>query len=203
MRRGRSLDVDFEGGGRGVEAHLYPWCKRVVSVVTFIQPYPPVPYTPRSVAQIQTCPIFPFLSLSSSVLPCFGHALVNRCKCSNVIIFWSATPKTCHDVSVFAFIFQVLFVARKPDDGRQVYSQLEAEGSNNDLLSKAYGIINNMLEGVTSMSMDYSGQGYAYFSSFGCTDSRELSDVHIAMHKKIWKAGFPSGSLYFDINITS
>ncbi|CAN0206003.1 unnamed protein product [Ascophyllum nodosum] len=40
-----------------------------------------------------------------------------------------------------------------------VYTQLEAESSNNDLLSKAYGIINDMLEGVTSMSMDYSGQG--------------------------------------------
>ena len=47
---------------------------------------------------------------------------------------------------------------------RQVYTQLEAESSNNDLLSKAYGIINDMLEGVTSMSMDYSGQGCVAFS---------------------------------------
>lgn len=42
---------------------------------------------------------------------------------------------------------------------RQVYSQLEAEDSNNDLLSKAYGIINSKLDGVTSMSLDYGGQG--------------------------------------------
>lgn len=42
---------------------------------------------------------------------------------------------------------------------RQVYSQLEAEDSNNDLLSTAYGIINSKLDGVTSMSLDYGGQG--------------------------------------------
>ncbi|CAM9488295.1 unnamed protein product, partial [Scytosiphon promiscuus] len=40
-----------------------------------------------------------------------------------------------------------------------VYSQLEAEDSNNDLLAKAYGIINSKLDGVTSMSFDYNGQG--------------------------------------------
>lgn len=63
-------------------------------------------------------------------------------------------PKCRLDVSVVALLHE------NPSICPQVYSQLEAEGSNNDLLSKAYGIINNMLEGVTSMSMDYSGQGY-------------------------------------------
>ena len=40
-----------------------------------------------------------------------------------------------------------------------MYSQLEAEDSNNDLLSKAYGLINSKLDGVTSMSIDYRGEG--------------------------------------------
>lgn len=41
----------------------------------------------------------------------------------------------------------------------QVYSQLEAEDSNNELLAKAYGIINSKLDGVASMFFDYTGEG--------------------------------------------
>lgn len=42
---------------------------------------------------------------------------------------------------------------------QQVYSQLEAEGSNNGLLKKVNGIINNKLEGVTSVSITLRGEG--------------------------------------------
>ncbi|CAM9839205.1 unnamed protein product, partial [Ectocarpus sp. 4 AP-2014] len=47
----------------------------------------------------------------------------------------------------------------KLEEDELVYSQLEAEDSNNELLAKAYGIINSKLDGVTSMFFDYTGEG--------------------------------------------
>lgn len=44
----------------------------------------------------------------------------------------------------------------------QVYSQLEAEGSNNGLLKKVNGIINSKLEGVTSVSIILRGEGWVH-----------------------------------------
>ncbi|CAM9826795.1 unnamed protein product, partial [Ectocarpus fasciculatus] len=47
----------------------------------------------------------------------------------------------------------------KLEEDELVYSQLEAEESNNELLAKAYGIINSKLDGVASMFFDYTGEG--------------------------------------------